>query len=151
MDQYPGKSPNTYGQPQSDGQHFEYRQPPMYDQPSGYGYPGQPNAITTQGNVSYVSPNTVIVTSGERPPNGMVLAILTCIFCFWPTGVCAIMYASQANSEVDNNVAWSKYRTSRTLSIVSIVVGLIWIAIAIWRIVYAVNYANQYYSYTING
>ncbi|KAK3596861.1 hypothetical protein CHS0354_039856 [Potamilus streckersoni] len=149
MEQYP--APNPPGQPQGYGQPFEYRQPQMYVQPPGYGHPGQPNIISTQGNVAYASPNTVVVTSGGRPPNGMVLAILACLFCFWPTGVCAIMYASQANNEVDNNMAWSKYRTSRTLSIVSIVVGMIWIAIAIWRIVEAVNYTKSYYSYTYYG
>ncbi|KAL3880751.1 hypothetical protein ACJMK2_032968 [Sinanodonta woodiana] len=141
------KAPNTYGQPQG----YEYRQTPMHEQPIGFGYPGQVNAITTQGNVLYASPNTVIVTQGVRPPNGLGLAIFACFCCFWPTGACAIMYANQANAEDNTDVAWSKYRTSRTLSIVSIVVGLIWIAIAIWRIVYAVNYTSQYYSQTING
>ncbi|KAL3880745.1 hypothetical protein ACJMK2_032962 [Sinanodonta woodiana] len=114
----------------------------MYDQPSESGYPGQPNTVTTQRSLCYGTPNTVIVTSGERPPSGMVLAIFACLCCFWPTGVCAIMYADQANSELDTNVAWRKYKTSITLSIVSIIVGLIWIALAIWRIVYMVN-SNQ--------
>ncbi|KAL3880754.1 hypothetical protein ACJMK2_032970 [Sinanodonta woodiana] len=142
------KAPVTNGLPQSYEQPHEHLQIPMYDQPSDYGYSGHPHVITTQGNVSYASPNTVIVTQGMRPPNGMALAIFACIFCFWPTGLCAIMYASQANAEVYPNVAWSKYRTSSRLSMISIIVGLVWIAIAIWRVVDSVTYKRQYYSQT---
>ncbi|KAL3880755.1 hypothetical protein ACJMK2_032971 [Sinanodonta woodiana] len=140
------KEPVTNSQPQKNGQPVEYCPPPMNEHPNGYGYPGQPNAITTQGNVSYVSPNTVILTNGVPAPSGLVLAILACAFCCWPIGVFAIMYALQSQSALDNNVAWSKYRTSRRLSIASIIVGSTFVAIAIgigiWRIVEAVTYAN---------
>ncbi|KAL3880750.1 hypothetical protein ACJMK2_032967 [Sinanodonta woodiana] len=139
------KAPVTYDQPPSYEHPSENPQPPMNEQPIGYGYPGQPNTITTQGNVSYVSPNTVTLTQGVRPPNGMAPAIFACLCCFWPTGICAIVYASQANSEENTDVAWSKYRTSRRLSIASIVVGLILIGFAIWRIVYMKSYTSQYY------
>ncbi|KAL3880749.1 hypothetical protein ACJMK2_032966 [Sinanodonta woodiana] len=143
--------PVTYGQTQGYEQPLEYRQPPMYDQPNGYCYSGEPNVVTTQGSLSYVSPNTVIVTSGERPPNAMLLAIFACLFCFWPTGVCAIIYANQANSELDTRVAWNKYRTSSTLSIVSIILGMLWIAIAVWRIMNKANYSNTYHEQTTYG
>ncbi|KAK3608383.1 hypothetical protein CHS0354_035380 [Potamilus streckersoni] len=149
MDHYPAPIPPD--QSQGYDQPVQHHQPPMYMQQVGYGHPGQAAIITTQSNVVHLSPNTVVVTSGVRPPNGMVLAILVCIFCFWPTGICAIMYANQANDELDVNEAWSKYRTSRTLSIVSVTVGLLWIAIAIWKIVETVNYSGSYYSNTYYG
>ncbi|KAK3596860.1 hypothetical protein CHS0354_039855 [Potamilus streckersoni] len=147
MELYPGKAQFPPGQPQGYGQPYGYPQQPMYGQPQGYGQPGQPGVVTTQTNVAYITPSTVVVTNNQPPPNGMVLAILACVFCFWPTGIGAIMYASQAKTEVDNNEAWRKYRMSRMFSIISIIVGIIWISIAIWRIVYAVNYTTTVYYY----
>ncbi|KAL3880753.1 hypothetical protein ACJMK2_032969, partial [Sinanodonta woodiana] len=98
-----------------------------------------------------VSPNTVIVTQGVRPPNVMFLAIFACVCCFWPTGVFAIMFANQANSVIDNKLAWMKYKASTALSTVSIILGLIWIAVTAWRIMEMKDNSKQYYSKSING
>lgn len=36
---------------------------------------------------------SVMTTSQPRPTNYLVPAILTCLCCFWPTGICAILAA----------------------------------------------------------
>ncbi|KAL3880756.1 hypothetical protein ACJMK2_032972 [Sinanodonta woodiana] len=145
MELYPAKVQVPQGQVQGSGHPDGYTQMQMYGPPHVYGQPGQPSIVMTQSNIVYVSANTVIATSEVRPPSGMVLAILTCIFCFWPTGIGAILFANQATTEIDTNKAWRKYKMSRMFSVVSLIVGLTWISVAIWRIVYAVNYRTYYY------
>ncbi|VDH99158.1 Hypothetical predicted protein, partial [Mytilus galloprovincialis] len=110
--------------PQGHGQPHGYGQPPPqqgYSHASGYqpvpqgyaqqGYPQQGYPQTQQygkqpmyggqGQTVVVSqpvPSTMIVTTAQpRPSNYLVPAILACLCCFWPTGICAIVAASKQN------------------------------------------------------
>ncbi|CAC5385723.1 unnamed protein product [Mytilus coruscus] len=47
-------------------------------------------------------PSTMIVTTAEpRPFNWLIPAILACLCCFWPTGICAIVAACNSNKAAD--------------------------------------------------
>ncbi|KAK3593435.1 hypothetical protein CHS0354_020197 [Potamilus streckersoni] len=135
--------PQGYGQPGQPpvitSQGYGYGQPwqPQVVTTQGYfdpgqpqGYPayqqlGQPVVITAQANVPQVVPGTVVVVDSDRPPDRTVLAWLVCLFCFWPTGICAVIYAHQAKAEMDKNVAMAKTRQAQTFIIISAIVGFI--------------------------
>ena len=76
----PGQPPSggqqPYGQPQY-GQP-QYGAQPQYGQPYGAPY-GQPG--------------------GTPPPNYLVWAILTLIFCCWPLSIASIVFAAQVNGK----------------------------------------------------
>jgi Interferon-induced transmembrane protein len=77
----PGQPP--YGGQQPYGGQPQYGQPqygaqPQYGQPYGSPY-GQPG--------------------GTPPPNYLVWAILTLIFCCWPLSIASIVFAAQVNSK----------------------------------------------------
>jgi hypothetical protein len=76
----PGQPPYgqpPYGQPPYGGQ-SQYGGQPQFGQPYGspYGHPG-----------------------GTPPPNYLVWAILTLIFCCWPLSIASIVFAAQVNSK----------------------------------------------------
>ena len=65
---------------------------------------------------------------GGNIPNYLVFAILTTIFCCWPLGIPAIVYAAKVNSLIaqgEYDAARSASNTALTLCIVNMVVGLI--------------------------
>jgi hypothetical protein len=73
----------SYGGPQPYGGQPQYGQPqygaqPQYGQPYGAPY-GQPG--------------------GTPPPNYLVWAILTLIFCCWPLSIASIVFAAQVNGK----------------------------------------------------
>ncbi|KAL3875105.1 hypothetical protein ACJMK2_038039 [Sinanodonta woodiana] len=104
-----------------------------------YEGPGYPAVITAQMNVPQVLPGTVVVVDTNRPPDRTVLAWLVCFFCFWPTGICAIIYANQAKTEMDKNKAMAKARKAQIFIIISLVVGLMF---DIFIIILQVSLAN---------
>ncbi|KAL3875106.1 hypothetical protein ACJMK2_038040 [Sinanodonta woodiana] len=111
---------------------FVPSQPQVYQV---YQEPGYPAVVTAQMNVPQVVPGTVVVVDTDRPPDRTVLAWLVCLFCFWPTGIFAIIYANQAKAEMDKNVAMTKARQAQTFIIISLIVGLImYIFIIILRV-----------------
>jgi O-antigen/teichoic acid export membrane protein len=65
---------------------------------------------------------------GENVPNYLALSILVTIFCCWPLGIPAIVYAAKVNGLVaqgDYEAARSASRTAKTLCIVNIILTLI--------------------------
>jgi Interferon-induced transmembrane protein len=61
-------------------------------------------------------------------PNYMVWAILATVFCFLPTGIVAIVFASQVNSKLaagDRAGAVEASNKAKTWTIVSVVVGVL--------------------------
>lgn len=55
----------------------------------GYGYPPHHGGQGYAGSAPYTPP----------PPNHLVWAILSTIFCCWATGIVAIVYAAQVDSK----------------------------------------------------
>lgn len=65
---------------------------------------------------------------GAQVPNHLVWAILVTLFCFLPTGIVAIVYASQVNSKQsagDYAGAVEASNKAKTWSIVSVVAGVV--------------------------
>ncbi|KAK6172228.1 hypothetical protein SNE40_015938 [Patella caerulea] len=107
-------------------QYPQYNQQPQYGQ---YG-PGQ-QAPTSTNNVNVVvsnqpSPSAIIVTTAPR--DYMSLSIFTCLCCFFPLGIAAIIYSmksADASRNGDFIRATSEAATARNLSFAAIVVGII--------------------------
>ncbi|XP_063401474.1 proline-rich transmembrane protein 1-like [Mytilus trossulus] len=165
-----GQYPQGYSQPQG------YGQPPPpqgYSHASGYqpvpqgyaqqGYPQQGYPQTQQygkqpmyggqGQTIVVSqpvPSTMIVTTAQsRPSNWLIPAILACLCCFWPTGICAIVAACNSNSAADSGnmrSAEQSARTARNLTILTVVLGVICVVVIIvLRVVVYSSTHHQYY------
>jgi hypothetical protein len=84
----PGGSPQPYGQPQ-----YGQSQPP-YGQPQyGQAPYGQPYGQAPGYSGGYGPP------AGPPPPNYLVWAILSTLFCCLPLGVVSIVFAAQVNSK----------------------------------------------------
>ncbi|WP_395108276.1 CD225/dispanin family protein [Actinomadura sp. SCN-SB] len=65
---------------------------------------------------------------GAPPPNHLVWAILTTIFCCLPAGVVSIVFAAQVNSKWasgDQAGAYSASKNAKTWAIVSAVAGVV--------------------------
>ncbi|XP_045202881.1 dispanin subfamily A member 2b-like [Mercenaria mercenaria] len=122
--------------------------PPAYNQPPAGAYQGQPAGYQGQpagypGQPGYGQPpQTVVVTQPviatgpvvSRPPDYLIPSIFACFCCFWPTGLFAIYYSLRASSlagQGDMSGAQAASNTARTLMIVSIVIGVVWVGIVI--------------------
>ncbi|XP_070564700.1 proline-rich transmembrane protein 1-like [Ptychodera flava] len=74
------------------------------------------------------SPAVVVQPSlGSAPPDHLALAIFATVCCFWPTGIFAILRASDARSAAaanDLNRAWDYANKARKLSWISIGIGI---------------------------
>ncbi|XP_060576726.1 proline-rich transmembrane protein 2-like [Ruditapes philippinarum] len=112
-------------------------------------HPYQPDILTSQqGNGQQPYPfqqsyrhdtNTkVVVTQPEpgiafyhkRPPDYMIGSILACFCCFWPTGICAIFYANEANyfaNAGDYAGARRMSDNAKKLMITSVFIGIIFV------------------------
>jgi hypothetical protein len=122
-DQPPGGQQPPAGQP--------YGQP--YGQPPGQPYgqpPGQPYGGPPYGGPPYGGP------TGAPPPNHLVWAILSTLFCCLPLGIAAIVFAAQVNSKYnagDYAGAQESSRKARAFSLWSTIIGvvlvLLWIAL----------------------
>lgn len=160
-----GQYPQGYSHPQG------YAQPPPpqgYSHASGYqpvpqgyaqqGYPqtqhyGNQPMYGGQGQTVVVAqpvPSTMIVTTAQpRPSNWLIPAILACLCCFWPTGICAIVAACNANSAADSGnmqSAEQSARTARNLTILTVVLGVICVVIIIvLRVVVHSTSQHHYY------
>ncbi|XP_061180252.1 proline-rich transmembrane protein 1-like [Saccostrea echinata] len=66
-------------------------------QPVGYGS----MSSNTSTNVVVTSAPTYIVVAAPRGNDWLVPAILSCLCCFWPTGICAITAAVNARARFD--------------------------------------------------
>ncbi|XP_071120587.1 proline-rich transmembrane protein 1-like [Mytilus edulis] len=121
-----------------------YPQTQHYGQHPMYGGQGQ-NVV-----VSQPVPSTMIVTIAQtRPSNWIIPAILACLFCFWPTGICAIVAAFISNSAADSGnmqSAEKSARTAKNLTILSVVLGAICVVgVIVLRVVVYSPTQHQYY------
>ncbi|XP_056013130.1 proline-rich transmembrane protein 2-like isoform X6 [Ostrea edulis] len=111
-----------YNQPSAYGQ-----QPPAYGQQhTTYGYP-----ISTSTNV-VVTNNVATPVVIHRGSDWLVPAVLSCLFCFWPTGICAIMAAVNARIryEVGDHAGGQSSATrAMILTLISLGVGLVYISL----------------------
>src|SRR5919201_4111051 len=86
---------------------------------------------------AYLNPQGETISAGEfRPapvrtgvgvPNYMVFAVLVTIFCFLPTGIVAIIYASQVNNRlIIGDVAGAKLasKNAQMWCLISLGIGL---------------------------
>eukprot|EP01130_Rhizamoeba_saxonica_P002113 TRINITY_DN11921_c0_g1_i1.p1 TRINITY_DN11921_c0_g1~~TRINITY_DN11921_c0_g1_i1.p1 ORF type:complete len:133 (-),score=6.62 TRINITY_DN11921_c0_g1_i1:87-485(-) len=107
-----------------------YQQPthPGYQQPTTVVYSNVPQPAY-QVSTAPVT-NTVVYTNGTYVPdvgNAWTWSIITCLFCFWPLGLVAMLYASKANDAVrrgDYDCAEMNIRTSKKLSKISLITGI---------------------------
>ncbi|KAL4229945.1 hypothetical protein ACF0H5_010336 [Mactra antiquata] len=141
----PGYPPPQAGYPPAGNQPPQQGYPGQYGQPQ-YAPQGQP--YTTQ-QVIVSQPGhagTIIVQS--RPPDYMIPSVLACLFCFCPTGLCAIYYASQANTmarDGDMAMAQRYSNQARNLMIASVVIGIAWIILVV--VLRVVVYSTTYNAY----
>ncbi|KAK6172227.1 hypothetical protein SNE40_015937 [Patella caerulea] len=112
--------------PYGPGQQPQYNQQPQYGQ---YG-PGQ-QAPASTNNVNVVvsnQPSTSAVIVTTAPRDYMGLSIFTCLCCFCPLGLAAIIYSMRSTDAFrhgDFILATSYAATARNLSFAAIVVGII--------------------------
>lgn len=122
-----------------------------YPQAGGaYPQPGYGQAYSHQTTAVIVSQPGVAgaVIVRPRPPDYMLSSVIACLCCFWPTGLCAIYFASQANSlaaQGDMEGATRMSNNARNLMISSIVIGVIWITLVI--VLRVVVYSSTYNRY----
>ncbi len=118
-----GSTPaGEFGQPDQPAQPG----PPVYGQAGAYGQPGQP---------AYGQP------PGTPPPNYLVPAILSTIFCCLPLGIASIVFAAQVNGKYQvGDLAGAQESSSKAkkFAIWSAVAGAVVLAIYIVFAVVAV-------------
>lgn len=89
-------------------------------------------------------PGAMEIKRTPVPQNWMGPAVLACLCCFWPTGICAIIAASNANEAAANGdvVEAEKHsKKARLYVAASVVMGLILIALGIvYRMVFYSSY-----------
>jgi len=52
------------------------------------------------GRPEVAAPPAALTPAMESPPNYLVWAILSTLFCCWPTGIAAIVFAAQVSSKM---------------------------------------------------
>jgi hypothetical protein len=121
--QYPDPPPPSHG----------YSQPATEDLGYDQGLSQPRQVIVQPGSQLHAYSNNG--TLGDQPREHydwtMFTSIVVCICCFWPLGLAAIIFASKARNSTDTTQAKAAARTSRILSIISAVVGVIIIALLI--------------------
>ena len=108
---------------------------PYRGQPTGQPYGGQPPSYGAQayGGPPYGGPPYGGPT-GAPPPNHLVWAILSTLFCCLPLGIAAIVFAAQVNSKYnvgDYAGAQDSSRKARNFSLWSTIIGVVWIAVVV--------------------
>ncbi|XP_041357900.1 proline-rich transmembrane protein 2-like [Gigantopelta aegis] len=149
--QQPGYGPpQGYGQPQPG-----YGQPqPGYGQPPpGYGPPqpgyGPPPGAGCQETV-IVQPQmgTFVVQPVVRPPDYLILSIVSCFFC-WPMAICALISSNSSRNASDTGdfeLARQKGETAKKVAIGAIIFGIIIIiVIVVLRVVVFSTRTYHYY------
>ncbi|ESP04253.1 hypothetical protein LOTGIDRAFT_237441 [Lottia gigantea] len=162
--QQPGFTPQ---QPQVITQQYVVNQPyPTYGN-QGYvvqqGYPVQNQIMYTGGqpNVVVTQPTSTVVVN-QRPSDYLACSLLTCLFCFFPTGIVALVFSCNSKQASDRNdfiKGRSDGNIAKIFSIISLCIGLLGvIALVIFLIVYFVvilpslnSYNNNYDNYNYNN
>ncbi len=113
------------------------QQPAVYQQPESQPAPYQ-QQYQTEHRAPYQAPqyypSTPPYGTVPRVPSYMGWAIATLILCFWPTGIVAVVYASQVGSKLslgDIAGAQESSRKAKTWCWVTFGIGVAWIVIAI--------------------
>ncbi|XP_062589556.1 proline-rich transmembrane protein 1-like [Saccostrea cucullata] len=99
---------------------------------------GQIYSIPPPQGVMVTQPTDVVPATKTHHTYWLVPSVLVCLFCFWPTGLFAIMYSSRAKrSERKGDFAGasSNAQKAKTFVIVSIVLGVLVL------IVYGIRYS----------
>ncbi|XP_052709358.1 synapse differentiation-inducing gene protein 1-like isoform X1 [Crassostrea angulata] len=117
----------------------------QHPSPSDTQYPGnqyQPQYIAHgQEKTSMVTqPGAMVMERAPVTHNWMGPAVLACLCCFWPTGICAIIAASNANEAAaygDVLEAERQSRRARSYVTTSFLIGITLIAIVVvYRVVH---------------
>lgn len=139
------KSAGFPAQPGYPGQPGYPQQPAYPGQPGYQGYPGyqqgyqgyQPGPMTTQTSsvtvVGGMGPS-VIVAPQIAPPDYCGLAWFACLFCFWPTGICAILKSNETRSAINRGDLMTANQLSletRKLANMTIGIGITLIVVII--------------------
>ncbi|ESO89459.1 hypothetical protein LOTGIDRAFT_234302 [Lottia gigantea] len=136
------------GQPQ---QGYPQQGYPQQGYPQQQGYPMQQYPAGT--NVVIGQPATTIVTN-PRPNDYFTFALLTCLCCFWPTGIAALVFSCNsrdASDRLDFNQAQNDGRMAKIFSIISLVIGLVWIIAVIIYAIVAATVVTKAYTRTYYG
>nr|XP_011426691.2 proline-rich transmembrane protein 1 [Crassostrea gigas]XP_011426692.2 proline-rich transmembrane protein 1 [Crassostrea gigas] len=110
--------------------------------PHGFQYPGNQHSYQPLYNPQGQDMTSVVRQPGVAPTvvnraqyrDWMAPAVLSCLCCFWPTGICAIIAASNANQAAEAGdviEAERQSRSARTHVIVSVILGIIGIILII--------------------
>lgn len=135
-EQAAGQQPVAYQQPAS--------QPPPYQQQYQQQY--QPEYRPAYQSPQYYQ-TTPPYGAVPRVPSYMGWAIATLILCFWPTGIVAVVYASQVGNKLavgDVAGAQQSSRKAKTWCWVTFGIGIAWIVIAIIATVLAAAAVTVY-------
>eukprot|EP00794_Sanderia_malayensis_P007226 gene7226-8034_t len=162
---YPKEAPPTYNpqQQQQPANPQAQAYPPVsgYGQPQAYGQPyslsspsiveiviqGQTNQAVIVSQPGYPGVTTVVTAP---PPNHAALAWLTCLFCFWPLGLAAIIKSNEVDSASrlgDMNRAHAASKSARQFSLISIGLGILAYIIVVVIIVIRVRQSSSVYYY----
>lgn len=93
--------------------------------PAGYSQPAPGYYNQNQTSV-LVAPGAVTMNQ-PPPPDHMNLAIFVTLCCFWPTGIIAILKASEARSAINRGdilTAQSSSRSAKQMANISIIAGI---------------------------
>lgn len=123
-------------------QYDQYPRGNQYQSHGGASYSGnqyqpqnnaQDQAITSGPTQHSVVPNA----RNAAPPNKdyMIPAVLSCVFCYWPTGLCAITAACKANMAAENGDVIEARRQSRKARIYATAAVIAGICLIIWGVV----------------
>ena len=131
---------NTQNSTPDWGDATEWQQQPGSGQPFPGGYQRAPSPATPQYGPGYQQPAPPYPQApwpgATAPPiqTYLVPAILVTLFCFLPTGIAAIVYATQVSSKRDTGDyigAAGASKQARMWTIVSLIVGLAVVAIVV--------------------
>ncbi|XP_071853266.1 uncharacterized protein [Apostichopus japonicus] len=130
-DQQPPPYDNKSGIPPQQGYPPQQRYPPQ----QGYPPQQQPQQITVVNTVAAATqpaPVTIVRTTQVQPNDYLVFAILVTIFCFWPTGIVAIVFAAKVRSlfsSGDIQGAEQASASAKLWSKISLGIGIVWITV----------------------
>ncbi|XP_034333582.2 proline-rich transmembrane protein 1 isoform X4 [Magallana gigas] len=117
----------------------------QHPSPSDTQYPGnqyqpQYNAHGQEKTSMVTQPGAMVMERAPVTHNWMGPAVLACLCCFWPTGICAIIAASNANEAAaygDVLEAERQSRRARSYVTTSFLIGITLIAIVVvYRVVH---------------
>src|SRR5690348_18294439 len=128
----------------------EWRQQPGPGQPFPGGYQQAPGSAAPQYGQGYQQPAPPYQQGAMAQPiqTYLVPAILVTLFCFLPTGIAAIVYATQVSSKRDAGDYIGAARASkqaRMWTIVSLAVGVVAIAIVVIAAAASSGGSSTYY------